>query len=102
MRVKRKIFYFIRNQVISKVFNERTRQANNELKFLHCEINKLHRMIRDDDLKIRKLFRMIRFQQTQRESLQRDYIFLLQTALSNEEGRLFGGVKVKFRRQFAD
>ena len=40
-------------------------------------------------------FRAIRSQQTQRESLQRDYIFLLQTSLSNEDGRLFGGTKVK-------
>lgn len=45
--------------------------------------------------------RMIRFQQTQRESLQRDYIFLLQTALSNEEGRLFGGVKVTIEENYS-
>ena len=46
-----------RQQTISKVFNERTREANNELKFLHCEITKLHRIIRDDDLKQRILLK---------------------------------------------
>ncbi len=45
----------IRHQTISKVFNERSRETNNELRFLHCEITKLHRIIRDDDIKIRKL-----------------------------------------------
>ena len=40
-------------------------------------------------------FRAIRSQQIQRESLQRDYVFLLQTLLSTEDGRLFGGTKVK-------
>lgn len=46
-----------KHQVISKVFNERTRETNNELKFLHCEITKLHRIIRDDDIKMRKLLK---------------------------------------------
>ena len=39
--------------------------------------------------------RFIRAQQIQRESLQRDYVYLLQTSLSTEEGRLFGGTKVR-------
>lgn len=39
--------------------------------------------------------RLLRAQQIQRESLQRDYVFLLQTSLSTEDGRLFGGTKVK-------
>lgn len=37
------------------MFNERSRQTNNELKFLHCEITRLHGVIRDDDMKLRKL-----------------------------------------------
>ncbi|CAF3384129.1 unnamed protein product [Rotaria sp. Silwood1] len=39
----------------------------------------------------------IRSQQSQRESLQRDYIYLLQTSLSTEDGRLFGGTKHRDR-----
>ena len=35
-------------------------------------------------------------QEAQRESLQRDYLFLLQTVLSTDDGRLFGGNKVNF------
>ena len=46
-----------RQQTLSKVFHERTRETNNELKFLHCEISKLHRIIRDDDIKQRKLLK---------------------------------------------
>ena len=38
--------------------------------------------------------RTIRSQQIQRESFQRDYIYLLQTSLSAEDTRLFGGTKV--------
>lgn len=40
--------------------------------------------------------RTIQLEQTQRESLQRDYVFLLQTVLSTDETRLFGGKKVRF------
>ncbi|UJR36374.1 hypothetical protein I4U23_029098 [Adineta vaga] len=86
-----------KQQTISKLFHERSRESNNELKFLHCEITKLHRIIRDDDVKIRKLGKTIRLQQSQRESLQRDYIYLLQTSLSTEETRLFGGLKHRDR-----
>lgn len=46
-----------KHQILSKVFNERTRETNNELKFLHCEITKLHRIIRDDDIKLRKFLK---------------------------------------------
>ncbi|CAF1308815.1 unnamed protein product [Adineta steineri] len=86
-----------KQQTISKIVNERSRETNNELKFLHCEITKLHRIIRDDDIKIRKLIKTIRSQQSQRESLQRDYIYLLQTSLSTEDVRLFGGTKHRER-----
>ena len=48
---------YFRQQTISKIFNERSRETNNELKFLHCEITKLHRIIRDDDIKMRKLIK---------------------------------------------
>ncbi|CAF4387446.1 unnamed protein product, partial [Adineta steineri] len=41
--------------------------------------------------------RTIRSQQSQRESLQRDYIYLLQTSLSTEDVRLFGGTKHRER-----
>lgn len=41
--------------------------------------------------------RTIRSQQVQRESLQRDYVYLLQTLLSTEDGQLFGGAKVPLR-----
>lgn len=44
-----------RQQTITKLFHERSRETNNELKVLHCEITKLHRMLRDDDVRIRKL-----------------------------------------------
>ncbi|CAF4134934.1 unnamed protein product, partial [Rotaria sp. Silwood2] len=86
-----------KHQTISKVFNERSRESNNELKFLHCEITRLHGIIRDDDIKMRKLLKTIRLQQGQRESLQRDYIYLLQTSLSTEDSRLFGGTKHRDR-----
>ncbi|CAF3214029.1 unnamed protein product [Rotaria socialis] len=86
-----------KQQTISKVFNERSRETNNELKFLHCEIARLHGILRDDDIKMRKLLKTIRSQQTQRESLQRDYIYLLQTTLSSEYGRLYGGTKHRDR-----
>ncbi|CAF0782240.1 unnamed protein product [Adineta ricciae] len=86
-----------KQQTISKLFQERSRESNNELKFLHCEITKLHRIIRDDDVKIRKLGKIIRSQQAQRESLQRDYIYLLQNSLSTEDTRLFGGLKHRDR-----
>ena len=46
-------------------------------------------------LEILLLFRRtLRNQEMQRESLQRDYLYLLQTALSAEDGRMFGGKKV--------
>lgn len=39
------------------MFNERSRETNNEIKFLHCEITKLHGLLRDDDIKMRKLLK---------------------------------------------
>ncbi|CAF0741810.1 unnamed protein product [Rotaria sordida] len=86
-----------KHQTISKIFHERSRETNNEIKFLHCEITRLHGIIRDDDVKMRKFLKTIRSQQNQRESLQRDYIYLLQTSLSAEDGRLFGGTKHRDR-----
>jgi len=53
--LERKKNNYFRHQTILKIFNQRTRETNNELKFLHCEITKLHRIIRDDDIKMRKL-----------------------------------------------
>ena len=42
-------------KLFPKYLMNEVEKTNNELKFLHCEITKLHRIIRDDDIKIRKL-----------------------------------------------
>ena len=44
--------------------------------------------------------RTLRTQEAQSESLQRDYLYLLQTALSGEDGHLFGGKKVRARAEW--
>lgn len=53
------LFFSLRNQTMNKLLDERNRQRNNELKFLHCEIEKLHRIMRDDDFKMKQMQKFV-------------------------------------------